>query len=170
MHVGLLPSRRDESFLRLIVHRDYLANKLQILLQQLAFFHRTQSTSFVTVFNYARGHCTVSVHGVGDLFSENLVESLPPVFQSGLLHQLVLDVGSPTHRMMVRRALVLHDSSLALVDGVARIAGLLPDGADVSQLRERWPDLFEEVKTLSEMEIEETHSRDNAFIIVPNYE
>jgi hypothetical protein len=69
-----------KSFLRLIVNRDYLANKLPILLQQLAFFHRTQSTSFVTVFNYTRGQCMVSVAGLGDLFGQNVVQSLPSIF------------------------------------------------------------------------------------------
>ncbi|KAJ7873561.1 hypothetical protein B0H13DRAFT_2551373, partial [Mycena leptocephala] len=168
-HLGLFPSRRDESFLRLIVHHDYLANKLQILLQQLAFFHRTRSRSFVTVFNYTRGHCTVSVEVLADMVDENVVQSLPSILRRGLLHHLVLDVGSPTHSLMIRRALLLHDSSLVLVDGVVRIAGLLPEGADVSQLRELWPDLFEEVRMLSKMQIEETHSRDAGFMFVPNY-
>jgi hypothetical protein len=103
------------------------------------------------------------------MVDENVVQSLPSVLRRGLLHHLVLDVGSPTHSLMVRRALLLHDSSLVLVDGVVRIAGLLPEGADVSQLRELWPDVFEELRMLSKMQIEETHSRDAGFMFVPNY-
>jgi hypothetical protein len=111
----------------------------------------------------------VSVEVLADLVGENMVQSLPSDFRRGLLHHLVLDVGSPSHSLMVRRALLLHESSLALVDGVVRIAGLLPEGADVSQLRELWPDLFEKVKMLSEMKIEETHSREAGFKFVSNY-
>jgi hypothetical protein len=70
----------------------------------------------------------VSVAWLADLFSQNVVQSLPSVFRSGLLHHLVLDVGSPSHSVMVRRALLLRDSSLTLVNGPVRIAGFLPEG------------------------------------------
>ncbi|KAJ7663243.1 hypothetical protein DFH06DRAFT_1296086 [Mycena polygramma] len=157
-------SRREEAFVRFIVHNDYLANKLTILLKQLAFVHRTGSTRFATVFRYLEGRCAISVVPLEEISdSRSLAER---EYKPGMVHQVYLHgsqcecrcpMGSRTHQRAVEHTLHMRAESSALMDGVVRIAGILRDGVDVERLSKRWPDLFEELRMLSELDIKETH-------------
>ncbi|KAJ6460046.1 hypothetical protein C8R47DRAFT_1157793 [Mycena vitilis] len=155
--------RRDEAFTRFIVLRDYRANKLDILLKQLAFVHRTKSTNFSTVFNYLQGNCTINVIPLEEASRGGLAER---EYRPGMIHQTCLPAGrcdcecvpgSDTHDRTIERILHMRAESSVLMDGVVRVAGMLPEGVDFERLGELWPDLFEEVRALSELEIEETH-------------
>ncbi|KAJ7618282.1 hypothetical protein DFH06DRAFT_1236822 [Mycena polygramma] len=155
--------KRDEAFTRFIVLRDYRTNKLDILLQQLAFVHRTKSTNFSTVFNYLAGNCAISVIPLEEASRGGLAER---EYRPGMVHQTCLPAGrcdcqcvpvSGAHDRTIERILHMRAESSVLMDGVVRIAGMLPEGADAEHLSELWPNLFEEVRALSELEIKETH-------------
>ncbi|KAJ6458324.1 hypothetical protein C8R47DRAFT_150041 [Mycena vitilis] len=152
-------SRREEAFVRFLVHTDYLANKLDILLKQLAFVHRT-----ATVFRYLGRRCAIRIVPLEEISdSPSLAER---EYKPGMVHQVYLHgnqcecrcpVGSRTHQRAIGHTLHMRAESSALMDGVVCIAGILPDGVDVERLSKRWPDLFEEVRMLSQLDIKETH-------------
>ncbi|KAJ6458341.1 hypothetical protein C8R47DRAFT_150704 [Mycena vitilis] len=157
-------NRRDEAFVRFMVLRDYRANKLDILLKQIAFAHRTKSAEFATVFSYLEGSCAISVV---PLEKASCASGLADrEFQPGMAYKVVLgggrydcpcQAGSRAHDGLLAHIFHLRAESSMLVDGVVRIAGTLPGGAEVERLSELWPDLFEEVKILSQLEIKETY-------------
>ncbi|KAJ7096921.1 hypothetical protein C8R44DRAFT_889514 [Mycena epipterygia] len=152
--------KREEAFLRLVLHRDYQAKKLDILLKQLSFIHHTRSTKFVTVFDYIQGACAFHVVGVGEYFGEQSPKTRLTTL-SVALHHVLLDGGGAHGDVHSPRVLfcnyALRSTNFTLLCGLVRIANALPDGADVSQLERCWPNMFEQVKLLSEMEIAETH-------------
>ncbi|KAJ6587653.1 hypothetical protein DFH09DRAFT_1427898 [Mycena vulgaris] len=153
-------TKREDAFLRLTLHHDYQANKLDVLLKQLTVIHRTRSPKIGTVFDYFKGRCTIRV---GALDQKPGCE-LPPqlVAQSSIrLHKVVFDGGGIHGRSdderRVFRSSMLRSTSGALTDGLFRIAHALPDGADVAQLERGYPAVFEGVKMLSELEVGETY-------------
>ncbi|KAJ6458327.1 hypothetical protein C8R47DRAFT_1203218 [Mycena vitilis] len=156
--------KRNDAFMRFLILRDYQTKKFDILMQQLAFVHSTKSTEFATIFRYLEGRCTTGIVRLEDVspFS-GLTER---DFKTGMVHHIFLpggrcDCPSPTvsrdHRHTIDRVLHMRADSSAVIDGVVRIAGMLPEGTDVKRLNETWPELFEELRMLSELDIKETH-------------
>ncbi|KAJ7663224.1 hypothetical protein DFH06DRAFT_345952 [Mycena polygramma] len=155
--------RREEAFLRFLVLRDYLGNKLDILLKQLAFVHRTKSTEFATVFSYLEGSCAISVVPPEEASCASGLTDRE--FRAGMVYKVILaggqedcpcQAGSRAHDCLLAHIFHLRADSSVLMDGVVRIAGMLPEGAEVELLGDVQPDLFEEVRMLSELKIKET--------------
>ncbi|KAJ7154886.1 hypothetical protein C8R43DRAFT_1186231 [Mycena crocata] len=155
-------TRRDESFLRLILHRDYLAHKLDILLLQLQHMHTFPSTHFATVFDYTKGPCEIRVASLVELFGEQCAANLAVELQTNLHHVIMNDgsidlngVNGP--ELTLTPNYLMRSTSSALTNGLRRIADGLPSNTDVLKLEQLCPKLFWEVKVLSEIEIRETH-------------
>ncbi|KAJ7656047.1 hypothetical protein DFH06DRAFT_1473771 [Mycena polygramma] len=112
------------SFLRALVHADYMTEQHDILSRQLACYRSHPTALVVTVFNYATGRARIDAHPASALMKKypdvNWREHLPRALQSAGRMELHLAVlpNSPQAWMFPMRS-----NSSVLQDGLRRIAG-----------------------------------------------
>ncbi|KAJ7198290.1 hypothetical protein GGX14DRAFT_470115, partial [Mycena pura] len=138
----LVHCRRTDRFLRFLVLRDYRAQKLQILLDQLELLHRNRSAQLMIPEDY-RQVMRAELNTGGRR-------------RTGWHHIIFYAAGKLDCKE--RRNYydyLLRSRSTALTDGLLRLADLLPEDADVSRLEWDWPEVYAEVVRLSQLEIEE---------------
>ncbi|KAJ7089027.1 hypothetical protein C8R43DRAFT_964902 [Mycena crocata] len=152
--VGLTLRKGTERFVRVVLHREYLERKREILLLQLDFMHCFPSVLFTTLFDYSMGACRISVVPLAEIDFTASLTRLPPGFETGV-HHVILSVGGDVGNL--GRTYILRSSSPTLATGLGCIVRLLPNGADVSQLEFQHPTFHQTINRLSEMEIGETH-------------
>ncbi|KAJ7198279.1 hypothetical protein GGX14DRAFT_470089 [Mycena pura] len=154
--------RRTDRFLRFLLLRDYRANKLKILLEQLWRLHQKRSAQLSTVFNYTEGRCSIAVREDEEHLQDrrSTWEEINHGGQRHIgWHHIVFDAGGAFRypERQQHHDYLLRSPSTALSDGLLRLADLLPEDADVSRLEWDWPEVYAEVVRLSELEIEEVY-------------
>ncbi|KAJ7656013.1 hypothetical protein DFH06DRAFT_475067 [Mycena polygramma] len=111
------------SFLRALVHADYMADKYNILCRQLACYRTHPSALVVTVFDYATGHARIDAHPAPASMKKypvvNWREHLPRALQSAGLMELHLAVLPNSTRAWV---FPLRSNSPVLQDRLREIA------------------------------------------------
>ncbi|KAJ6447477.1 hypothetical protein C8R47DRAFT_1085269 [Mycena vitilis] len=147
-------SKRDDAFVRLILHREYQAHKADLLMQQLTYMSSTVGPHvFSTTFNFISGRCIVTVRpGAPDSFrrlgftERQIVEASRPGSRLAL-HRAVLYRGQ---NMKVVRPYVLRCSTSALTTGLEKIRAFTENTGDTEEARRR-------IRLLCEGGMLETH-------------
>ncbi|KAK7007671.1 hypothetical protein R3P38DRAFT_3212106 [Favolaschia claudopus] len=149
---------RDTRFKFSITLREYKANKLHILLQQLGFILRNGNTDFCVVMDYDGGRCTSSVTAIdprAELFKDHPSVGWDAREGYTELHAIrFAGNNDQVHFLPLRR------SSSVIFDGLGGLARELPQGVDVMQLATSHPLLFERVRELAELDVMETYGGD----------
>ncbi|KAJ7663094.1 hypothetical protein DFH06DRAFT_1189325 [Mycena polygramma] len=147
-------TKRDDAFLRLILHREYQAHKVDLLMRQLAYMSPTAGPHvFSTTFNFLSGRCTVTVRPGGPDSFRKLGftdRQIAEASRSGsrlALHRVVLYRGQ---NMKVVRPYVLRCGSSALVTGLEEIRVFMKRTGDKEEARRR-------IRVLCLGEMLETH-------------
>ncbi|KAJ7652427.1 hypothetical protein DFH06DRAFT_1206108 [Mycena polygramma] len=117
-------TKRDDAFLRHILHRDYQTNKFDILGKQLAYLLSYGGRrNFCTTFDYTSGRCAISVQTIppinssGAGFTERQIAAAAYADSRLGLHRVILEGG----RQRFVRHYVLRSSSAALAIGLEEI-------------------------------------------------
>ncbi|KAJ7652468.1 hypothetical protein DFH06DRAFT_1206197 [Mycena polygramma] len=143
-------TKRGDTFLRLILHRDYQAHKFDTLMQQLTYLSSNAGRrDFCTTFNYSSGHCVISVGPVdssGSGFTERHIAAASSANSCLALHRVILKRGN----LDVVRPYVLRSSSPALAMGLEEIRTFVEKTEDTGEVRRM-------LHVLCEAEVLETH-------------
>ncbi|KAJ7656009.1 hypothetical protein DFH06DRAFT_475008 [Mycena polygramma] len=111
------------SYLRALVHADYMAQQHDILSSQLAWYRTHPSALLVTVFDYATGHARIDAHPASVLMKKypdvNWREHMPRAIHSGGRMELHLAVLPNSARAWM---FPMRSNSSALQDELRRIA------------------------------------------------
>ncbi|KAJ7656030.1 hypothetical protein DFH06DRAFT_1411719 [Mycena polygramma] len=121
------------SFLRALVHTDYMAEQHAILSLQLACYRSHPTALLVTVFNYATGRARIDVHPASALLKKysdvNWRQHLPRALQSGGRMELHLAVLPNSKQAWM---IPMRSNSSVLQDGLRRIAESTTASEDIA--------------------------------------
>ncbi|KAJ7058043.1 hypothetical protein C8F01DRAFT_1255932 [Mycena amicta] len=177
--------KRVDHFLRVMLHRDYRANKLKILLLTLEFVHRRTPGQPVIVFDYSRGRGSAELRVIpsnplpgqdygnpapgrdqtlvyGSLF-HLWVPSGPSAKYVVGLHHAVLSHGVPaqgTHTVDQHIQLdyiLCSQKAVELYAALRSIAARLSRTARVGNIRTTHPQLYTELVRLNEQQWDEVY-------------
>ncbi|KAJ7110266.1 hypothetical protein C8R43DRAFT_1139416 [Mycena crocata] len=148
-HVGHFLKQRDDAFLRLILHREQQSRIVEILLKKLEFVHHSPATTFMTVFDYTQGTCTIRVESWLDLFGEGSIDTAPENLASGMYYIIVATHAESARNgfniRVNRNVYVTKSKSSEVEDALEGIADRIPADNDVLARETLWPDLFVEL-------------------------
>ncbi|KAJ7798701.1 hypothetical protein B0H14DRAFT_3544190 [Mycena olivaceomarginata] len=131
-------NKRDDAFLRLIVHTEYQARKLDILRHQLEYIcaHGGEH-DFFTLLDYRTGRCEISAKSTGPMVGPKLRRN-----------------ASDDARHQCRSLVLFADGSAALAMGLHEIWGEIE--ADTISLADK-EEVQMRLRRLCEMKVVETH-------------
>ncbi|KAJ7116288.1 hypothetical protein C8R43DRAFT_1137963 [Mycena crocata] len=151
-HESIDMTRRADAFLRLILHHDYVEHKCLILRRQLEWLRVRPYTGSCTVFDYRFGRCRIAVHALG--YKKR--DGCEPII--GCEMHIAL-VGNARGQPISLRSYILRADSSVLVDGLMRIADMIPDGIPRGLCipRSQRQLVMREIRLLAKSEVVEMH-------------
>ncbi|KAJ6579221.1 hypothetical protein DFH09DRAFT_1361011 [Mycena vulgaris] len=144
---------RERSFMRAVLHHNYMSEKHAIHMRQLAWMHENPGRAFYTLFDYSKGSVTVSIQPQSTLA---LLDARPMAARamrsSGkmALHVMLVDEGGKPRR----RIFPMHSDGSQLHDGLVAIASDIAHEDDLVDLN---GELNRRVQELLELAVEEIH-------------
>jgi hypothetical protein len=164
-------SKRDASFLRALVDHDYANLRHSIRTQQ--FLHdvlapQSLFLSFVEPEREGRGSLGINGHPY-ELYWDHLAgakaeDCYARAARAGGLfetHFILVAEGSAV-RMQI---MPMRSSHSAMADGLKQLRQRISGGVDLKQLTERFPHIYEELKSLLKIEVVEIHQLETQMVV-----
>ncbi|KAJ6449049.1 hypothetical protein C8R47DRAFT_1265612 [Mycena vitilis] len=153
-------TEQSDRFHEYIILREYQTQKFSVLLQKLAHIHQYGDTSFCVVMESINGGlCTAKVASRAEwdhaVFSNGYPFCLEDDQVDGRAQRhLVRSIG---RSRTVESPWLLRSSSSVVTGSLVHIAAQIPRGVDIGGLEQSHPSLFEEVRTLVSLQVEERY-------------
>ncbi|KAF8217359.1 hypothetical protein K438DRAFT_1798727 [Mycena galopus ATCC 62051] len=145
--------KHDASFLRALVHHDYLAERPRLLVKQALEVLRTNCPNRSIVFNYVGetpGH--VYMGGTVTLLGDKEYH----ISQSrGRIERHLIIIGKGSNGCYISIPMRLGDTHVR--EELLKICANMPDAQDITDIEMRFPDAHQRIMTLLSMPIIEVH-------------
>ncbi|KAJ7778527.1 hypothetical protein B0H16DRAFT_1503869 [Mycena metata] len=161
-------SKRDLSFLRALVHAEYVNQRPVILCRQTTAIPKHPPASWMAIFHYdspgAAHRCTVSTTPIfaspyRNMLPLSILEELATRFVSSVtqgdmeIHGALIAQGSSSVMVIFPLRIRRPDVRIAL----SRIGRNIPEGVEETQIPVDFPDIFRRIQTQIELAYEEVH-------------
>ncbi|KAJ6620464.1 hypothetical protein B0H10DRAFT_1946019 [Mycena sp. CBHHK59/15] len=158
-------STRSSSFMRHLLQHDYEEAKRDISLRQLAFMNEHPAVDFYTIFDYCDGPGLIEIIPIPvPDSSQNAIGLMEALWMdhrarmsesSGRLdlHFMVVDEGREVHS----RCIPLQSNISEVRDGLSCLAREIPQGTDISQLEQLFPELYKQFQAILNTKVVEIH-------------
>ncbi|KAJ7512358.1 hypothetical protein B0H11DRAFT_1950815 [Mycena galericulata] len=145
--------KRDASFLRALVHHDYLAERPRLLVEQALEVLHTNCPTQSIIFNYAS-------ETPGQAYMTGTITSLSSeeyhISQSrGRIERHVVIIAKGLNACLISMPMWLGDTHVR--NKLSKVCAKMPDAQDITDIEIRFPNAHQRIMTLLSMPIIEVH-------------